>query len=506
MGAMADPGLADRIDLGDRSLRQLTARGAVVNGVYLIGFYSLSLLRGFVVAAFLSLSQYGVWGILAIALGTVLQLKQVGIGDKYIQQSDADQERAFQQAFTLELALSAGVAAAMALLVPVLALAYDHPEFIAPGLVLALAPLGAALQAPVWVFYRRLDFVRQRRLQAADPLVAFAVTVGLAIAGAGYWSLVVGTLAGAWVGALVALRSCPYRLALRWERVRVREYASFSWPLFAAGLAPVVMAQSSVLAGQQALGLASVGVIVLAGSISDYANRVDSILTETLYPSICAVRSRVDLLLETFVKSNRLALMWGIPFGVGLALFAPDLVDFVLGSRWRPGVHLIEAFGVIAAANHIGFNWDAFYRARGDTRPIAVWSLALLGTFLACALPLLILEGLDGFAVGMAVTTLVSLIVRALYAKALLPGLRPVAHAVRALAPTVAPVALVLAARALEHGPRGPGAALGELGAYLAATVVATFAFERRLLREVAGYLVGGGPRSAPLTPGEAPL
>jgi O-antigen/teichoic acid export membrane protein len=501
---MADAGLADRIDLGDRSLRQLTARGAVVNGVYLVALYSLALLRGFVVAAFLSLSQYGVWGILAIALGTVLQLKQVGIGDKYIQQSEADQERAFQQAFTLELALSAGVALALVALAPLLALAYGHPELIAPGVVLALAPLGAALQAPVWVFYRRMDFVRQRRLQAADPLVAFAVTVGLAIAGAGYWSLVAGTVAGAWVGALFALRACPHRLRLRWERGRLREYATFSWPLFAAGLAPVVMAQSSVLAGQQALGLAAVGVIVLAGSISDYANRVDSILTETLYPSICAVRDRVDLLLETFVKSNRLALMWGIPFGVGLALFAPDLVELVLGARWRPAVHLIEAFGVIAAANHIGFNWDAFYRARGDTRPIAVWSLALLATFLACALPLLIFKGIDGFAVGMGVTTLVSLAVRAFYAKRLLPGLRPVAHAVRALAPTVAPVAIVLAARALERGPRGPGAALGELGAYLAATIAATVAFEHRLLGEVAGYLFGRARSPAPLAPGEA--
>ena len=31
------------------------------------------------------------------------------------------------------------------------------------------------------------------------------------------------------------------------------------------------------------------------------------------------------------MKSNRLAMMWGIPFGVGLALFAADLVHHVIG-------------------------------------------------------------------------------------------------------------------------------------------------------------------------------
>ena len=41
---------------------------------------------------------------------------------------------------------------------------------------------------------------------------------------------------------------------------------------------------------------------------------------------MCAVADRTELLFETFVKSNRLALMWAMPSGLGLALFAPDLV------------------------------------------------------------------------------------------------------------------------------------------------------------------------------------
>jgi O-antigen/teichoic acid export membrane protein len=485
--------------LGNESLRERTARGAVVNGAYLVGFYSLALLRGFVVAAFMSLSEYGVWGILAIAVGTMLQLKQVGIGDKYIQQSEPRQDQAFQKAFTLEL-LTTGAGTTLLLAgLPLLGVLYGRPELVVPGLVLALAPLGTALQAPVWIFYRRMDFVRQRRLQGVDPVVAFVVTVALAVAGAGYWSLVVGTVIGAWAGAVAALRACPYPLALRFDRATLREYVGFSLPLFAAGLTPIVMAQASVLAGEQALGMAAVGVIVLAGSISDYTNRVDAILTETLYPMICAVRDRADLLLESFVKSNRLALMWGVPFGVGLALFAPDLVEFVLGARWRPGVSLIQAFGAIAAANHIGFNWDAFFRAHGDTRPIAVWSAATLVTFLACALPLLISDGLDGLAIGTAATTVVSLVVRALYLKRMLPGLQILRHTARAIVPSIPAVGVVLVARAFEHPHRSSTTAIVELLAYLTVTAIATLAFEHRLLREVLGYLRRSGRARPPI-------
>ena len=59
--------------------------------------------------------------------------------------------------------------------------------------MIVLAVPAISLHAPLWVFYRRMNFVKQRALQAVDPLTSAAVTVGLAIAGAGYWSLVVAS-------------------------------------------------------------------------------------------------------------------------------------------------------------------------------------------------------------------------------------------------------------------------------------------------------------------------
>src|SRR5260370_40131238 len=106
-----------------------------------------------------------------------------------------------------------------------------------------------------------LELGRQRRLQAVDPVVAFLVTVGLAVAGAGYWSLVVGTVAGCWAGAAAALRASPYPLAWRRDRSSLREYASFSWPLFVATLTPVVTAQASRVAAPARRGLGAGGAL-----------------------------------------------------------------------------------------------------------------------------------------------------------------------------------------------------------------------------------------------------
>ena len=357
-------------------------------------------------------------------LGTFLWLKQVGIGDKYVQQDESDQELAFQKAFTLELTFSGLFLLLLFAAVPVLALVYGTPQLLLPGFVACLTVADGALQTPFWIFYRRMDFVRQRTLQAVEPIVGFVVTVALAVAGAGFWALVVGVVAGSLSGAVVAMRTSQYKVRLRWEKGALRSYATFSWPLFVAGASSLVIAQSSILVGTKALGLAAVGGIALASSISDYTNKVDQIVTQTLYPAICAVKDRTDLLFESFVKSNRLALMWGLPFGVAVALFGSDLVTYGIGERWRPAVGIIAAFGLVAALGHIAFNWDAFFRARGETRPIAVWSFVTMLSFVAFAIPLMLWKGLNGFAVGMGIMAFVSLVVRGLYLTKLFDGLQ----------------------------------------------------------------------------------
>lgn len=486
--ATAGEPLAGRIPHARAGMRGRAARGTLINGAFLIGVQVLGLAKGFVVAAFISRSDYGIWGILVVALGTLVWLKQVGINDKFVQQDEADQVLAFQRAFSLEAAFTSLFWLLMIVLLPVFAVVYGHSEIILPGLIATLAMPAAILQFPLWIFYREMDFARQRRLQALDPVLSFVVTVALAVAGAGYWSLVAGMVLGAWATALLSVRACPHPLRLRFDRRTLRDYVGFSWPLALAGASGIVIAQGSIITGSHVVGLAGVGAISLASSISIYTQRLDSILTETLYPAICAVRDRADLLYESFVKSNRLALMWGMPFGVGLALFAPDLVAHVLGDRWRPATGLIQAFGLMAAVNQIGFNWDGYVRARGDTRPIAVASVLTMAAFVVAAIPLLVLDGLRGFAIGMGAMTAVALAVRFVYLTRMFESFRFLRHTLRAAGPTIPAAALVGLMRLAESG-RGGRAAVLELAVYLLATLIATVVFERPLLREMLGYL-----------------
>jgi PST family polysaccharide transporter len=461
----------------------------LVNSGFQVGLGGINVLKSVIAAGFLTAADYGVWGILLVTVLFVGAMKTVAIGDKYIQQDEPDQVVAFQKAFTLELLFSGMFFLLACALAPLLALVYGQSKLIAPALVLALTVPTIAFQSPVWILYRRMDFLRQRLILAVDPLVAFVVTIALAVGGAGYWSFVIGALAGTAAAGIVAMLFAPIPPRLVYDRGTMREYLHYSWPLVLAAGSGVTIGQVSLLLGDLALGLAGAGAIALAATFAFYTDSVDRIITQTVYPAICRVRDRTELLLETFTKSNRLTLMWGMPFGVGLALFAPDLVHFGIGDQWESAIVLIQVWGLVAATNHIGFNWDAFYRAAGRTRPIAIVTVTSLIVLLATAGPLIFVIGLDGYAIGLSAMALVAFVMRWRYLVRLFPGFGVLRYIVRAIVPTVLAAGAVLLARLLEPGPRTLTTALLELGLYLLVTAWVTVIVERELLREVRSYL-----------------
>lgn len=484
-----DAALRRRAELGAGGLRARVAGGTIVNTLYLLSLNGLTIVQGLLLARLLGAGEYGLWGLLAISFGTLLALAALGLDDKYIQQAHPDQQTAFEIAFTLQAMLCGLLTVTALVAIPLFSMLYDEPRILVPGLVLAVSMPVIALQTPMWVFYRRMDFVRQRLLQSFGPIVNFIVTVTLALTGAGFWSLVVGALAGSGTAATMAVRWSPYKLRFRYERGALREYATFSWPLFVGSASGVLMFQVPITLAARSIGAAAVGAITLASQMTQYTRRVDDVVTQALYPAICAVKDRRDLLFESFSKSNGLALLWGFPVGVAAALFAPRAVPLLLGAKWDLAVPLIQVLGLSAAVDQIGFNWTAFARARGETRILAVASVIALVAVTGVGVPMMLVYGLPGFAMGIGAGTLAGLAVRMVYLVRLFPALRITEHVARAIAPTLPAVAVVLAGRALVASDGSVRRMLIEVAVYTGLVLALSWITERALLRESLGYL-----------------
>lgn len=476
-------------DQPEGSLRRVAARGTLINAAFQIGLAGLGTFRRIAVAAFLTREEFGLWGVILPIIVTLAWVKEIGVADKYIQQREADQEAEWQRAFTLELFMSSGFFLLMCAVFPLYALAYGHDEIILPGIVLSFSMVISAFESPAWIPYRRLQYARQRWLIAIDPVVATLLTIALGALGAGYWSLVIGVVAGSVAGAVVCVVTCPYPIRIRFDSARLKSYWSFSWPLLGGGLSRMVVVQGSLLTANRTVGLAGIGAIGLASSIASFADRVDGIVSGTIYPAVVRVVDRVDAMAEAFVKSNRIALMWAMPFAAGLALFSGDFVDYVIGERWRPAVGLLSAVALTVGFAQVGFNWGVFLRAVGNTRPLFVAAALDLGVFFVVSIPALLAFGLAGYAAGLAATTLVQLLVRGWFMARMFPGFNVWRQLIRSVLPVAPATALVLIVRQLAPDGRSLPRALAEFAAYAVLTVAATYVFERRLIGEAVGYL-----------------
>ena len=472
------------------SIRRVAARGTLLTAGFMLALQALGALQGLVVAALIPTREYGKWGLLVVTLGTLSWLAQLGFDDKYVQQDDRDPEKAFHVAFTMQCILVVVFMGLVLVLMPIFAAAYGRWDILVPGYVLGLLAMPpTALQAPMWVYYRRMEYARGRALGSVGPVAGLIVTITLAAVGAGVWALILGTVAAGWAGSAVAIIFSPYRLRLHFERSRAREYIRFSMPLLLGSLNGILIAQIPIFFVQRQLGLAAVGAITLAGSISLYAARIDDMVGQTLFTTVAAVKDRMDLLVEAFTKTNSLAALWGVPVGVGLALFAEPLVHFLLGEKWHLAIVLLEVMAVTAGINQLGFNWVVFYRALGRTRPIAVESTIVLVATLGLTIPLVLADGLEGYAFGMAGATVIALVARMYYLRQLFPKLNLLGHMARACAPTVPAALAVLAVRWLGAPSNDATWAVGELMLFVSLVGLTTYLREGDLAKEIVGYL-----------------
>lgn len=478
--------MTDRLPFSREELGRRTVRGVAINATFLLVVEAVALAQGLIVARLLGPEEVGLYGVVSITATTLIALKRVGIDEAFVQQDEQDQELEFQRAFTLELGLALIFSLVIAAAAPLVAAAYGEDRLLPLTLAVAYLPIAFAFQAPLWIFFRRMDFFRQRSLQAVVPLTTFAVTVPLVVSGVGVWSLVIGAFAGNVAAAVLAIRVSPYRLGLQPDRAALKRYFAFSWPVFVVTVCGLLMAQGQIFAFDLEGGLEATGFVALAVALTRYADRADTVVSPAIYPAIPAVREQPATLERLFTAAARASAIWSLGFAMVFVLFAPDLVEFVLGDEWDGATPLLQGLAASGALYFLGFAWIAFARGLGRPRAPALESLSALLVFAAVALPLLFAAGPEAYVLGMVCSSLVVLAVRSYFIERLLPGVSLTRLAARALWPVALAAGAVAALRfGLWGGDRPPGQAVGELALFLLVYAGATFAGERNLIREL---------------------
>lgn len=348
--------------------KAILLRGALWMGSARIVVNLTSFASTIILARLLSPKDFGVVALATAASALVGSISELSLTQALVKFDSPDDDD-FHSAWTLNL-LRGGVICAVliALSVP-LALAYSEPRLISALAVVALASAFRTLENPRIVSFRRaLDFRPDFLFDVIEKLVAFMLSVGLAVALRSYWALIISMAAGSLARLILTYIVAPYRPRLRLSRWR--KLMTFSiWLTLAEIVKTINVRTVPLLTGAflptGAIGQFSLGERVAAMPIRESVGALQTIL----FPAFSRMADDLSRMRAAYVRAQAMTLLFALPMGFGLASVAEPLVLALIGTKWLAAVPIIQAVGISSSINAM-HNTLALAMATNNTKAV----------------------------------------------------------------------------------------------------------------------------------------
>jgi O-antigen/teichoic acid export membrane protein len=166
-------------------------------------------------------------------------------------------------------------------------------------------------------------------------LVGTPVTVALAFAGAGPWSIVIGRVVGAVAIGAQVVRYAPFSIRPAFDRALASQLVRFGAPLaLSALIAQAVLNVDYLIVGRE-LGSVALGVYLLAFNLSSWpASLVSTAIARVAFAGFSRLVEDRTRLVVAFPRSIGVAVSVLVPLVVVLAVLGPEVITVVYGERW----------------------------------------------------------------------------------------------------------------------------------------------------------------------------
>jgi O-antigen/teichoic acid export membrane protein len=391
-------------DLGEASAREGSglARAAVGGvawqGLSYLGGKVLVLATTVVLARLLAPSDFGVVGLALVFIAYAEVVTDLGVAQALIYLPE--KREANDAAFVVTLLFSSVLVGVAMLAAPTVAGFFRRPDVTSLFRVLSLSLLvGGIGQVPDALLRKGLLFRRRLIADVTRSAGQGVVSIALAAAGAGPWSIVYGYLAGGALWAAMAWALVSYRPGRRFWRVRwgqARQLLSYGVAVAGNALLLSLVFDIDYLIVGRKLGPSSLGHYTLGFRIPEMAIiNVFYVLSAVAFPLFSLARGDMDRLRRGYLATIRLQAVYGVAAGVGMAAVAPMLVHVVFGPKWEPSIVPLQALALYAAFRSLGIGAVDVYKAIGRPGLAAALSFVRLAV-LAPILLLAVRYGIDG--------------------------------------------------------------------------------------------------------------
>lgn len=423
--------------LGTRTLRGMAwAYGAYVGGRVLV------LVQTAILARLLTPADFGV---VALALTFMVFLdtaKDLGLGQALIIGDESQAAARAQTAFGWGVVIGAALMLLTAAAGPLAALFFDEPKLTALLPIFGATFLVRALGATHYALARKaLDYRVRTVSETVEVVVRGVVGIGLALAGAGVWSLALGFLAGTIASTATLWWTVDFRPRRQLTRTHLRDMLKFGGMLTLVDLGAVLSYNLDYVFIGRVLGAGALGLYTIGFRLPELAVlNLATVAGEVLFPAYAAAdRTRLR---DAYLAALRYTAMLTLPIAAILVVLAHPIVLLLFGDQWDESAVVMQILTLQTVATTLAIPCGTVYKVTGQAH-ILLW-LTIPGlVLLVVLLALYADEGIRTVALIGAVLQGIGLPLTAAIASRRLR--LPLLANLRAIAPSVAATAVMVA-------------------------------------------------------------
>ncbi|MBB3087068.1 lipopolysaccharide biosynthesis protein [Geodermatophilus sabuli] len=307
------------------------------------------------------------FGVVSVGLAIVAFLEvalDLGVGSALVYEQERGITPRVQTAFTLNLGIAAVCTLAGVLAAPAVAEVFDVDDTNLLRVLFLYFLLRGLVQVPDAVLRRDLAFRRRALVEVSRAVARGAVSVPLAVAGAGPWALVVGILASEGLGVVLTWWATRFFPTFRLDTAVARTLLGFGTAVLTLKILGAVLENADYYIVGAKLGPYDLGIYTLAYRVPEIVlANVFWIFSSVAFSIYSRARSDDASELGTVAtRALQLITLFAFPAGVGVAVVSMPLTVALLGWEWEDAAGPMFFVALSMAASSIGY-------ASGDVFP-----------------------------------------------------------------------------------------------------------------------------------------
>ena len=318
------------------SVKEEAIGGVKWNGVGTVIVAAMQLLKLFIMARFLTKSEFGLLALTTMVLGFTEIFANMGLATGLIHKQNITREQ-YSSVFWLNLMLSMAVYGILCALTPLVAMYYKEPDL---QKLIPLAGLQLVITSFGKLFYtfktKELDFKFITIVNVIGALVGVGSTVMLAVCGQGVYSMVYGTLIQyTLVQAIYSVMGIKrYKILFHFKLSEISDLLKIGGYQLGMQVIDYVAAKTDVFLIGRFFGTELLGVYNLAKDlVLKVVQVINPIVTSVAAPAFAKFQDDKPRMRDSYCRILKILSFLNVPVFAVLFVFADPLTVLFYGSE-----------------------------------------------------------------------------------------------------------------------------------------------------------------------------